>query len=146
MAEGILKSLLSQRGINDIHVSSAGIGALSGMPATPFAIEAARHWNVDISGHRARQLTRQIVEDSDLILAMSQEHVETVLQKSETAAARTFLIKAFPAAYSSSQQAVQDPIGGYLENYNQTYLELDEIIRKIEGKVIEMAGSLKRDP
>jgi protein-tyrosine-phosphatase len=145
MAEGILKMLLAQRGAENIRVSSAGIGALSGMTATPFAIEATKHWNVDISGHRARQLTRQMIEDADLILAMASEHIVHILKRDSSAGKKTFLIRAFPAPYSPSQEGVKDPVGGTLDDYNQTYLELDEIIRRIDGKIVEKSDSLKKD-
>jgi protein-tyrosine-phosphatase len=145
MAEGILKSILRDKGIGNIRVSSAGIGAMNGMPSTPYAIEAARNWGVDISKHKANMLTRSLIEGADLILAMAPEHVETVLRKDPNAAKKTFLLKAFPAPYSSSQEKVQDPIGGTLGEYNQTYLELDEILRRIINRIIELSDSLKKD-
>jgi protein-tyrosine-phosphatase len=144
MAEGILKSILKEKGIDDIHVASAGIGAMVKMPATPFAVEAARNWGVEISGHRAQQLTPKLIEEADLILAMAPEHVEEILRRKPDAVRKTFLIKAFPAPYSSSQERVQDPIGGTLDDYNQTYLELDEILRKIVNGIIQLSESLKK--
>jgi protein-tyrosine-phosphatase len=145
MAEGILKSILKERGIENIHVSSAGIGAMNGMMATPHAIEAAKNWNVDISNHQARQLSRDLIDKSDLILAMASEHVETVLKKAPDAGKKTFMLKAFPTPYSSSQERIQDPIGGILDDYNQTFLELDEILRRIVNRIIELSDSLKKD-
>jgi protein-tyrosine-phosphatase len=145
LAEGILRSLLAARGIDHVAVSSAGIGAMSGMPATPFGVEVARHWNIDISGHRAQQVSKKVIADADLILAMSPEHVDYILQKDPSAITKTYLIRAFPQPYSSSQEGVKDPVGGTLEEYNQTYLELDEILRRIVGKIIEISGSLKKD-
>lgn len=146
MAEGILKSLLAERGTENIHIGSAGIGAMNGMPATLFAIEAARNWGIDITGHRARQLTEKLIADADLILAMTPEHVEAILRRNSAAANKTFLIRGFPAPYSTSQEGVRDPIGGTLEEYNQTFLELDEILRRSEGKIIERIVSLKKGP
>jgi protein-tyrosine-phosphatase len=145
MAEGILKALLAERGVTNVIVGSAGIGAMDGMPATLFAIEAARHWNVDISAHRAKLLNRNLIQEADLILAMSPEHVAAILRKVPEAAPKTFLLKGFPCPYNSSQEGVQDPIGGTLDDYNQTYLELDEILRKIHGRIIEFLDIFKQD-
>jgi protein-tyrosine-phosphatase len=145
MAEGILKAILKERGINNIQVSSAGIGAMNGMRATPFAIEAAKNWGVDISNHLASQLTGNLVERADLILAMAPEHVEAIIRRNSDAVRKTFLLKAFPTPYSSSQERVQDPIGGTLDEYNQTYLELDEILRRIVNSIIQFFDSLKKD-
>jgi protein-tyrosine-phosphatase len=145
MAEGILRSLLAARSINDFAVESAGIGAMDGMPATPFAIEVAKHWQVDISSHRSRMLTKNMIRDADLILAMSTEHAESILRKEPSAAKKTFLIRLFPSPLASGQEGVKDPIGGTLEDYNQTYLELDEILRRAESRIVNMAEALKKN-
>jgi protein-tyrosine-phosphatase len=145
MAEGILKSLLSQKQEDDIMVSSAGISGLEGYPASGFAVEVAKNWDVDISGHRARQLNREMIGNADLILAMSPEHADYILRKEPRAKNKTFLLKSFPTPYVASQEGIRDPIGGSLDQYNQTYLELDEAIRRIEGKIIQHAISSRRD-
>ena len=145
MAEGILKVLLAGKGISNIQVESAGIGAVDRMPATHFAVDVARHWDIDISDHRARQINRVIVDEADLILAMAPEHVMTIIRKNPDAAKKTFLIKAFPEPFAPSQEGVADPIGGTLNDYHQTYLELDEILRRITKKVIELSDPPKKD-
>ena len=145
MAEGILKSILKERGIEDVKVSSAGIGAMSGMPATPFAIEAARAWNIDITDHFARQLNKRLIAEANLILAMSSEHVEFVARHDRNALNKTFLIKGFPAPYSSSQESVNDPIGGTLNDYNQTFMELDEVLRRASNIILKWAESPQKE-
>lgn len=145
MAEGILKSLLERKGESDIIVSSAGIGALEDYPASGFAVEAAGHWDIDISGHRARQLNQQMTKTADLILAMSPEHVDYILREEPGAKSKTYLLKSFPAPYASSQEGVKDPIGGSLDQYNQTFLELDETIRRIEADIIRLSESSKKE-
>ena len=145
MAEGILRSLLAERGIDNINVSSAGVGALEGMPATPFAIEAAKVWGVDISSHVARQLNTAIVDDSDLILVMSPEHYEAIRRKMPQALPKTFLFKGFPEPFSAAQEGVHDPIGGTLNDYNQTYMELEETLRRIENRIIQLSESRRQN-
>jgi protein-tyrosine-phosphatase len=145
MAEGILRSLMAERGITNIKVSSAGVGALEGMPATPFAIEAAKVWEVDISSHVARQLNTRIVDNSDLILVMSPEHYEAIKRKMPQALSKTYLYKGFPEPYSVGQEGVHDPIGGTLNDYNQTYMELEEILRRVEGRIIQLAESFEKN-
>ncbi len=145
MAEGILKNLLAEKGVANVTVASAGIGAMEGMTATPHAIAVAKHWGVDISGHRARQLNRILMTEADLILAMSPEHVESIARKDPEAFRKTFLMKGFPEPYAASQEGVADPIGGTLDDYHQTYLELDEILRRNVAKIISLADPLKKD-
>lgn len=145
MAEGILKSILDHRGEDGIIVSSAGISGLNNYPATKNAVEAARHWGVDISAHRARSLSGDIIESADLILAMSPEHADYILRVDSKAAKKSFLIKAFPRPYSPAQEGVDDPIGGLLDLYNRTYLELDDVIRRAETEILKMANSAGKD-
>ncbi len=141
MAEGILKSLLKQKGKDDIIVSSAGVGALEGYPASGFAIEVAKNWDVDISDHRARQLSHEMIKKTDLILAMSPEHADNILRTDPRAKSKTYLLKSFPKLYAPSQEGVDDPIGGSLDQYNHTYLELDDVLRRIAGDIIQLASS-----
>ncbi len=141
LAEGILKNLLKSKGIEHIEVSSAGTAGLDDFPASENAVLAARVWGVDISDHRSRPLNGRIIESADLILAMSPEHVNYILSISHSAKNKTFLIKGFPKPFSPHQEGVRDPIGGPLDLYNQTYLELDEILRRIERDIIDMAES-----
>ncbi len=141
MAEGILKSILKAKGIDNILVSSAGTGGLDRFPASTFAVEATKHWDVDITGHYSRRLEPAMAREADLILAMAPEHVEYILEKAPEVRKKTYLLKGYPRPYSPLQERVNDPMGGPLEYYNQIYLELDEILRRIDGDIIKMAES-----
>ena len=77
MAEGIAKKIAEEYSANHINISSAGTAGFNGMPATEYAIEAGKHWGVDISNHKSRALNKQLIQKSDLILAMAQEHIQS---------------------------------------------------------------------
>ena len=139
MAEGILKHLLKSKGIEHIDVSSAGTAGLEGYPPSENAVEATRVWDIDISGHRSRSLNRRLIESADLVLGMSAEHINFILNLSPSARSKTYLIKGFPNPPAANQEGVHDPIGGTLDQYNQTYLELDEILRRAERDIIDLA-------
>jgi protein-tyrosine-phosphatase len=85
MAEGILKKMLRENKVDDFEVSSAGISAPSGVPASLFTMEVSKTRNVDLSQHRSRQLNKQILKKADLILAMSDEHLEYVRRMDKNA-------------------------------------------------------------
>jgi protein-tyrosine-phosphatase len=140
MAEGILKSILASED-GRIEVSSAGVAGMNGSLASEYAVEAARNWDIDISDHRARHLDSRMIQSADLILAMAPEHVEYILHNAPEARNKTYLIKSFPDVYSASREGVDDPIGGDLDQYNQTFLELDEIIRRIKPEILRLASS-----
>jgi protein-tyrosine phosphatase len=92
IAEGLLRRLLASRNA-PIDVGSAGTSGWDGSPAMPESIEAAAERGADISAHLARRLARSMVEDADLIVAMSAEHREGVLWMASGAEPRTFTLK-----------------------------------------------------
>jgi protein-tyrosine-phosphatase len=140
MAEGILKSILDSEN-GRIEVSSAGVAGIDGSLASAYAVEAARNWDIDISDHKARRLDWRMIQSADLILAMAPEHLDYILSKVPEARRKTYLIKSFPADSPASGERVDDPIGGDLDQYNQTFLELDEILRRIRPEIIRLAKS-----
>jgi len=129
MAEGALKKLLEKEKPGSFEVFSSGI--LGGMnhPATAYAREAAKMWDIDLSGHGSQQLTETLIEKSDLILAMAPEHLEAVLEISPGAAEKTFLFKNFPEN-DPVGETVEDPIGQDLNKYNEVFLEIGEYLGK----------------
>lgn len=77
-AEYKLKLLLP-----DVKIASAGTGTkinrLQGKPADRQAIEIANSFGVDISQHKATQVTQALMSDHDLILVMEPEQKEALL-------------------------------------------------------------------
>jgi glycine hydroxymethyltransferase len=92
MATGFLRRLLDQRGLA-IEVTSAGVSGWEGSSATAEAVEALQERDIDISDHRARLLTRDMVDSADLILAMAAEHRDSIVRVSPSAAGRAFTLK-----------------------------------------------------
>ena len=142
MAEGGLRMLLKGQGINDIEVLSAGTAAAPGSPATHYATEAAKTWNANISHHRSRPLTLESIEEADLILAMSPSHYREIVTISPEATERTFLLRNFPLP-GNDGEGIADPIGGSLDMYNHTFLEIGEELGRMLPDIIELARQKK---
>ena len=70
MAEAIARRLLASRGRDDVTVASAGTAAQDGAPASEGAYLIALEHGLDLSAHRARQITTDLVADADLVLGM----------------------------------------------------------------------------
>lgn len=70
MAEGLLRRSLADT-LPDIAVWSAGLAAVAGAPADPHAVAVAADAGIDVSGHRAQQLTTRHIAAADLVLAMT---------------------------------------------------------------------------
>jgi protein-tyrosine phosphatase len=76
MAEALLRERFTRRGKG--RVESAGLAALVGHAADPFAQALMAERGLDIAKHRARQLTQALVTGVDLVIAMEEGHVREV--------------------------------------------------------------------
>ena len=57
-----------------VDAQSAGLSAYPGDPASSQAARVARLYGADLSGHRARQVTREMVDQADAIFVMTPGH------------------------------------------------------------------------
>ena len=85
MAAAILREAFPQR-----HVGSAGIRALVGEGADEHAVRLLEKRNLDLTGHRARQLDGTLLYGCDLLLVMEQVHKEWVELVWPEACGRTY--------------------------------------------------------
>jgi protein-tyrosine phosphatase len=105
--------LLRQRVANSgrrIETRSAGIGALVNHPAEAATCELMSARGVDLSGHRASQLTRERLRWAELVLVMEKHHRDAVVDLDPTARGKTFLIghwtnKEIPDPYRRGDEA-----------------------------------------
>lgn len=69
----IAQGLLAQQ-LPEHTVWSAGLSALVGQPADPLSVQVSSANGLDISSHRAQQVTGFFCQKADLILVMEQIH------------------------------------------------------------------------
>lgn len=137
MAEGLLRAYLKGRN-SGIKVTSAGICALPGMMASSGAIEVMTREGIDISAHRARPVTKEMIEGSDLILGMEPVHIERILDIAPEAGGKAHLLMEY--AYGREAGAnmslwIVDPIGKPKEVYESVLMTLKEAIEKLGEKI-----------
>jgi len=123
MAEAIARRLLDQRGVRGIEVASAGTAAWDGAPASEGAYLVTLEHGLDVSAHRARQLTTDMVAAADLVLGMSAHHVERAEALGGTGKSHLLGQFAGPAAAE-----VEDPFGGDLAEYRRTFAQLETLL------------------
>lgn len=134
LAEALLRRALEERGVTDVDVSSAGTGAWEGAPASEGAYLVGLESGLDLSGHRARLLTGDVVSQSDLILTMARHHRARVLELG--AEGRVHLVGDF-AGRSDGSPEVADPFGADLDVYRQTRDELAELMAMVAARLAE---------
>ena len=74
-----MAEVLLARECPSLQVESAGIAALVGHSADPDALALMQERGIDLSGHRARQLSPSLLSEADLVLVMEEaqrRHIE----------------------------------------------------------------------
>ena len=137
LAEALTRRLLAERRLEDITVGSAGTGAWEGAPASEGSYLVALEDGVDLSAHRARPLTPDLAASADVILTMSRSHRQRLNDLGHSD--RTFLLGEY-AGRSGSAAEVDDPYGGSLSDYRDTYIQLksllDAVVQRLERERI----------
>jgi tRNA threonylcarbamoyl adenosine modification protein (Sua5/YciO/YrdC/YwlC family) len=132
MAEGLLKRAWDEKNKRKIKIHSAGINTISGLKPTEFAIKAMKHQDIDISSHLSVPLTREIVEEADLILVMERRHREKICEICPSAKDKVFLLKEFGLG---REEEIIDPTGGSLKSYRKCAAEIKEAIKGVVKKL-----------
>src|SRR3954447_15820411 len=138
MSEALARQILAQK-LNvpeealeskGITVLSAGSFAMPGARAAPPAVEALRAMNLDLTRHRSRPLSVELIHQADVIFAMSRAHQQAVTSLVPSAADKTFTL--------DPEGDIDDPIGGELSLYQRLAVQLRELIEKrIDEKVLK---------
>lgn len=110
VAEGLLKHALPET-----SVRSAGIGAMIGHPADPFAVQLTQEQGIDINAHRAQSLAAWMVNEADIILTMDLEQKRFIEQKYTTSKGKVFRLGEF------DKYDIPDPYRESLDVFRQTY-------------------------
>lgn len=81
---------------SDLEVTSAGVSVsrygFGGVCADPNAVRIAKLRQIDLSNHKAVQITPKHIDDADLILVMNRDHIERVANQVPLARHKTFLL------------------------------------------------------
>ena len=121
LAESIARRIAAERGI-DAEFTSAGIDALAGLPANDRALEVARDRGGDLDAHRARTLTRTVVDAHDLVLVMEPWQRDVI--EGLGGAGKTRML--------DESRPVQDPmVTGSREAYERAYNHLETAIEAV---------------
>jgi protein-tyrosine phosphatase len=129
MAAGLLEQFLPDNLKNRIEVTSAGTHALHGNQAETHAQFAMDQLGIDISKHRARQITKEIARGSDLILVMEAAHAKKVKGLLGWRDEKPRMISQFDL--DRPIQDIADPYGGDIRDYEKCIERLKPCIHGV---------------
>ena len=127
MAEVIAKSMAGGAGI---AISSAGICACDGSPASADSIECVRRLGLSLDKHRARTLNQKMVDASDLILTMTSAHKDYIVMAFRDAGRKTYTIGEYGGVFTD----ISDPYLSGPAAYRQCADELMRLLNIAASK------------
>jgi protein-tyrosine phosphatase len=111
MAEGLFRKYVEGRP-GEFAVASAGISAVDGFTATPETLSVLEEEGIDMSGHRSKRLTPDLVRAADKIFVMERLHKEWVVRMVPDEAGKVELLSKFASdsAFGGGMPDIPDPI------------------------------------
>ncbi len=132
MAEGALKACVPENLKSSVSISSAGIHALRGMPATTEAELAAQLKGYDLSKHQSRPVSDVLLEEADLVLCMEAEQAAYLKGRFPICAPRIFTLKEYANGKGGD---IPDPYGQDIFFYKEIMNQIDSEINRIKRKL-----------
>src|SRR6185437_14028019 len=109
-----------------------------GAPASDGSLLVGIERSFDLSDHSAQTLSRDLVRESDLILAMAPHHLERI--EALGGAGKAYLLSDY-ASHGASTRPISDPIGAELDVYRAAADELEQEIRRLLDRITAERGS-----
>jgi protein-tyrosine phosphatase len=113
MAEALMRRALLNLGV-DCTVSSAGL-RYDGRPASENGVEVLSRQALDISGHRSRIMTSEMLLRADLLIGMERMHVREAVVLEPDVFPRTFTLKELVRRAENTGPRIDEPLDRFLE-------------------------------
>jgi len=122
------------------HVESAGTWTTPGQPATSEAQQVMKERGLDISEHRSRLVTTELMEPFNLILTMEPGQKEALKVEFPKYARRIYML----SEMAGEQDPIRDPTGGTLADYITIVEMIDGKLGKGLPRIRHLAKNLDR--
>jgi len=130
MAAGFFRKLLENADINNFDVRSSGIMTVNGLLATPESSQMLEPYEADLSRHRSKPITAELLRGCDLILGMTPIHVQQALRLEPGIRDKIFLLKEYTQNDPKKVQ-IDDPMGNTLEVYKKVFGEIRSACQRL---------------
>lgn len=138
MASGLFKTMLDEAQIPGVwRVESAGTWALEGEPAATGSQAVMSERGINISKHRAQNVSRELLQSFDLILTMESGHKESLRVEFPDLSGRIYLL----SEMVNQKDDIDDPYGGTISEYEQAADEIEGYLNKGFDEIVGMVTS-----
>ena len=94
------------------------------------AREAATDFGVELSDHRSRVISEEMVQQADVVLVFDDENLEEIRFAYPWAKSKTFMLGVMN---DSAAMEITDPYGGTAEEFRRVYEEIRNAIDLLES-------------
>jgi protein-tyrosine-phosphatase len=123
------------------RIDSAGTWASDGQEVSSGSCEVMKRRGVDLTGHQSKTVTKELLEQFDLVLTMEQGHKEALQVEFPHLVNRVFML----SEMQGLRVSVRDPYGGPLTAYEVAADTLERMISKGMGRILSLASSKQTD-
>lgn len=143
MTAAMLQAMLDERlGSSRAVVLSAGVGPPD-LPAIPDAVDAMARRGLDVSGHRSRPITAELLDAADLVLTAERDHVVRVAMLSRAAYGRAMTLPEFIVRGGDSSPPAADDFRAWVERLTAERTS-ESYLRESIGEIADPTGSAAR--
>ncbi|NLT41042.1 MAG: low molecular weight protein arginine phosphatase [Anaerolineae bacterium] len=137
MAVALLRDMVRSHGHEGrLRVTSAGIWASEGQPATLDAQKVMQERGLDITDHRAHNLLIQDIKRADLVVALERSVAEAITIESPEAAPKVHTL----GELADDPRDVEDPIGRPIDEYRYTVDFIQGMLQRAYGRIMSILG------
>jgi protein-tyrosine-phosphatase len=116
--------------------ASAGTAVFDGMGAAQNAIKVLAEIGIELSDHRTRLLTPEMVDEADVVFAMTEEHRAEVFDLVPGSAGKVIVLGELDCSRRSFD--IEDPMGGGEDAYRRARDEIAGLIPRLFQYLIEI--------
>lgn len=129
MAEAIFNALAEDTNLS-FRAESAGTAALEGKPMDPNAEAAVVEMGIYPEPHRARQVGEALIEDADLVLAMTPRHLAEIGSFYRDSPREVYTLLEY-ATGAPAREGIPDPHGYTMAAYRSSARQLYEYVERV---------------
>lgn len=134
MAEALFRKAISDADLSGICCASAGLHAIAGNEAHPWALAASQEIGLRLSNHRAQPVTADLVTQADAIFAMDFQNKAELLARFPEFESKILLLSVYangPFRY----REIPDPYFGDIDATRRCYGVLQACIRNLTAEL-----------
>ncbi|MCX5692398.1 MAG: L-threonylcarbamoyladenylate synthase [Candidatus Omnitrophica bacterium] len=124
MAKALMEKFVNEAGISEkVHIDSAGTSTFAGIGAAPYTVSVLKDEDIDVSGHRGKNINKDILKRSDIIFVMEKYHRDAIISMMPEIEDKVRLLR--------EGADIPDPIGRPIEEYKNVMGIIKEEVENI---------------